>query len=77
MAKIIRGPVTNAWLARQIAGINRDTAAMVRSFTEGMWNPDFCSANADHKAISILSDLRQRLDWIEKHIGTPEDSTRG
>lgn len=46
--------MTNAELARIISTMNLATSQAMRDLAEGMWNPDFCSADASKSQQAML-----------------------
>lgn len=60
--------MTKAELAKRVACMTREAAAVSAALAEGMWNPDFCSSDAADYAIGFLQDMRSHLDHIEKRL---------
>lgn len=68
--------ITHADMARYLAQIARTATMAQVSLAEGMWNPDFCSAECSIYALSICEDLRVKLDALEKRA-THSSTTHG
>jgi hypothetical protein len=68
-------PFTHAVYARDVGFIMRRVAAEASSMAEGMWNPQFCSADATAYAVDFLQDIRARLDWLEARMSAEQDPT--
>ncbi len=66
-----KGDFTNAWLLRQLSKMSRDLAGHVESLAEGAWNPNFCAEDATVYALSILPEIKARIEWIERRLPTP------
>ncbi len=50
-------PITNATLARSLGSILRGASDDMAALVEGMWNPDFCSADATEKATEMANNM--------------------
>lgn len=57
--------ITNAQFARHLARINRLTAIALAGMADGMWNPEFCEADANLLAMSVLEDLQRLVKEID------------
>ena len=60
--------MTHAELARAIARLDNLISAAQYDLAEGMWNPDFCSANTDAYASRLLEGLQYTIDDIHRRI---------
>jgi hypothetical protein len=60
--------ITHAQLARVTARIARNAATTTAALTDGMWNPNFCAANADQEAKVFIQDLRDVLNRLEEQV---------
>ena len=61
-------PFTNADLGYHLGRIGRLVATVQADLGQGMWNPEFCSAECHAWAASLCSDLRDRLAEIEARL---------
>jgi len=61
-------PLTNAELALRLSKMGRLIAGAQSDLAEGMWNPNFCAAEAWPFAKSLTDDLRRWLDDIDRRI---------
>jgi hypothetical protein len=59
---------SNAEFARAMAHVARTANVALTSLTEGMWNPDYCSAPADMFALSVIDDLEHQIKNIKKRF---------
>lgn len=60
--------LSNAQLAHHLSMIARLIAGAQVSLAEGLWNPEFCSADATYYARSVCDDLRHKLSEIEQKL---------
>lgn len=68
-------PFTNAEFSRLLASINRLTAGSLAQMTDGMWNPEYCSADAAFYAASVCEDLKHKIKHIENRMKQPTMGT--
>lgn len=59
---------TNAALATYVANVARLSVGASAHLATGMWNPDFCSADATDYALSVCEDLQMQLKHIRKRV---------
>jgi hypothetical protein len=65
--------MTNAELAMRVSLISRVAAQYTHELAYGMWNPDFCSANADYARDRFLEEIDRHLDGIRAAVkGAPD-----
>jgi hypothetical protein len=58
---------TNATFARVTARIAERASGMASALAYGMWNPDFCSADAAEDAAEFLAQLRADIEhWAAR-----------
>jgi hypothetical protein len=69
--------LTKAQYAYHVGLILRRVAGESASLAHGMWNPAFCSADADDHVVSLCEDLRARLDNIERLSALTETPPSG
>lgn len=60
--------LSNAQLAHRLAIIGRLVAMAQVSLAEGLWNPEFASADATYQARSICEDLTREVSAIENKL---------
>jgi hypothetical protein len=60
--------LSNAEFAFAISHILRTASVATVTMSEGMWNPEYCSASADMFALSIIDDLEHQIDNIKKRL---------
>lgn len=60
--------MTRAEFARIVARHARDMAVTSADLADGMWNPDFCAADAARDAKILMQDLRYLIERIEAKL---------
>lgn len=58
--------MTKAEYTRRVGDILLTVTTEIKSLSEGMWNPDFCSSDANSDAKDFCADVRKRLAYIDK-----------
>lgn len=56
--------MTNADFARRVSLITRIGAQYGHELAQGMWNPDFCSADVGAALGFFLKDIEPHMDWL-------------
>lgn len=65
--------MTNADLALRVSLISRIAAQYTHELAYGMWNPDFCKAEAGYARERFLEDMDRHLGELRAAVGTPPD----
>ena len=68
------GEMTKAQYGRLVARINVLAAQEMRSLSEGMWNPAFCSSEATLEADAFCDVVQRLLDEIRRRAALAEDN---
>ncbi len=61
--------MTNADLALRISLIARIAAQYTHELAYGMWNPEFCKAEADYERKRFLEEMDRNLDQLRGTAG--------
>lgn len=59
-------PYTNASFALDVATLASLLQGDMSRLAQGMWNPDFCAADATEYARIFVTEVRERLANIER-----------
>lgn len=59
--------MTKAAYARYVARILRRAAREMEELSQGMWNPDFCAADAEAARRAFFVDIRDEFKNMDGH----------
>jgi hypothetical protein len=64
----------NADFALRVSLIARISAQFTHEIAYGMWNPDYCAADADYGADRFIEAIEPHLERIKARIGRMRDN---
>lgn len=67
--------ITHAEFARTLARMIRDMSSVATGLAEGMWNPNFCSADASRDVMYLVEDIERRIEHLRKRASEPGTSS--
>lgn len=65
--------MTKAQLALHISLISRIAAQYTHEMAFGMWNPDFCSSDAEYVRERFVTEMQERLENLRTPVSTQKE----
>lgn len=72
-----RQGLSHADFARYVSYIGSEVSRELATLVGGMWNPDYCEADAARQAVDFCERMRGRIEHIEERAKAPLLDERG